>query len=189
MSRRAAAAVLTAVQRFHVFCRRKFGRGLVYAADEFYLKSGTAIPAAGYYDDFPQQENGIGMVRRFMDETAQPKLRPPRAGRFLFLTGELAYPCLRRLARILSSRAGNSKIKIEVEPVRNRFFGPGVNVAGLLTGQDLEKHISRNGRKFDRIVLPPTCVNEKRRFLDNWTIDDRRVIVAPPTLKELMRCL
>lgn len=189
MPRRAAAGVLTAVQRFHVFCRQKFGRGLVYAADEFYLKTGTAIPAAGYYDGFPQQENGIGMVRRFMDETDQPGLRPPRAGRFLFLTGELAYPCLRRLARILNDRAGNNKTKIEVQPVRNRFFGSAVNVAGLLTGQDLEKSISRKSRKFDRIVLPPNCVNEKKQFLDNWTIDDHRVIVAPATLKELMRCL
>lgn len=44
-------------------------RGLhwVYGADEFYLVSGKPFPDYDYYDDFPQFENGIGIVADFRE--------------------------------------------------------------------------------------------------------------------------
>ena len=46
---------------------REHGERIVYLSDEFYLRAGLPVPAAGYYGDFPQLENGVGMVRTFMD--------------------------------------------------------------------------------------------------------------------------
>lgn len=186
---RLAAAILAQVQGSHDRCRRRFGRGVVYASDELFIKTGRPVPARDYYDDFPQYENGVGMIRRFLDELDRLSGRLYRRGRFLFLTGELARPYVRRLGQALAQRSGSARTVIDVRSVRNRFFGRSVTVSGLLAGQDLEAAIGRAGRPYDRIVLPPNCVNERGRFLDDRRIPDRRVIVAPASLEELIQCL
>ena len=48
--------------------KKKYGTRVFYAADEFYLKAGRPIPDADYYEDYPQIENGVGMLRSFSDE-------------------------------------------------------------------------------------------------------------------------
>ena len=47
------------------------GERFVYAADELFLLCDRHPPEAGYYDAFPQIENGIGMVRTFLDTWAR----------------------------------------------------------------------------------------------------------------------
>ena len=44
--------------------RRALGTRFVFVADEFVVSAGKRIPSADYYEDFPQVENGIGLVRR-----------------------------------------------------------------------------------------------------------------------------
>lgn len=44
------------------------GSRTVYASDEFYLLSGREIPNIASYEDFPQIENGVGMLASFRDE-------------------------------------------------------------------------------------------------------------------------
>ena len=45
--------------------KRVLGHRLVFAADEYYLLAGRALPPASHYEGFPQHENGIGMARAF----------------------------------------------------------------------------------------------------------------------------
>ena len=47
---------------------KNHGSRIVFAADEFYLKAKRLIPDADYYEDYPQIENGVGLLRSFMDE-------------------------------------------------------------------------------------------------------------------------
>jgi hypothetical protein len=44
------------------------GFGWAYAADEMYLNAWLEVPDAGYYDDGSLMENGVGSVRRFIDD-------------------------------------------------------------------------------------------------------------------------
>lgn len=189
MGRRLAAAILAQTKLFHDRCRRRFGAGVVYASDELFIKAASSIPPSDYYDDFPQYENGVGMVRRFLDGMDRLTVRLGRSGRFLFLTGELAYPYVRMLGQQITRRAKSPRTAIDVRAVRNRFFGRSVTVSGLLAGQDLQARIARSGRTYDRIVLPPDCVNDRGDFLDGYRIHDRRVLIAPTSLEELLRCL
>ncbi len=48
--------------------RSQWGTGLVYLADEFFIKAGLPIPPNEYYDDYSQIENGIGLTRLFLDD-------------------------------------------------------------------------------------------------------------------------
>jgi NifB/MoaA-like Fe-S oxidoreductase len=54
-------------------------------------------------------------------------------------------------------------------PVENRFFGPSVNVAGLLTGKDLLNEL--RGRELgERVLIPSTMLRHGEEvFLDDMT--------------------
>ena len=46
----------------------KFGTRTVFPSDEFFLIAERDIPAAEFYEDYSQYENGVGMLRSLMDE-------------------------------------------------------------------------------------------------------------------------
>ncbi len=47
---------------------RRLGRRMFFASDELYLVAERDLPPRSAYEDFPQHENGIGMIRTFTDE-------------------------------------------------------------------------------------------------------------------------
>ena len=48
--------------------RERFGSTFVFLADEFYLRAGLPLPGRRHYGDYPQIEDGVGMVRSFYEE-------------------------------------------------------------------------------------------------------------------------
>jgi NifB/MoaA-like Fe-S oxidoreductase len=184
LSRDESRSVIRTVRTLHRDFRRKTGRGLVYLADEFFIKAGLTVPPREYYDDLPQYENGIGMARCLLDEIERVRSVRRTKGRYLMLTGASAQPFLRRLKLRLAP-----EIDIDVKAVANGFFGRSVTVSGLLCGQDLDRAITEQGRPYDLVILPPECVNENKEFLDGRRITDRRAVIAPETVRELIRCL
>ena len=60
--------IIETVDRFGGENLNKFNSRLVYCADEFYLKTNLEIPDGEYYEDYPQYENGVGMIRSFVDD-------------------------------------------------------------------------------------------------------------------------
>lgn len=152
--------------------RAKSGAGFVYAADELYLKAGIPIPPARSYDGYPQRENGVGIARAWLDGCKKAPLGAAAfgdAGSISIVTGTLAAPLVEEgLAYKLRRTAVRSAI---VHAVRNRFFGVGVSVAGLLTGADILSTLSREG--FGSVVcLPPDAVNCDGVTLDDMSLDD-----------------
>lgn len=118
--------------------RRIMGNSFVYLADEFYLKARLPFPPFSFYDDFPQLENGIGMASLLCEEFRRllpflpESLSAPR--RYLIATSragaEVIRPVVNRLNLI-------RKMDLRIVAIPNVFFGPRINVAGLLTGRDL----------------------------------------------------
>lgn len=147
----------------------RLGQRFVYAADELFLLTGQLPPQRSYYDAFPQIENGIGMVRSFLDtfERRAPSVDgdPRRPCHLALVTGALAAPVLESLAARLSQRR---HLRLDVVPVTNEFFGHGITVSGLLTGQDMGAALS--GGPWDCAVLPPNCINGDGVTLDDLTV-------------------
>ncbi|MBE3581551.1 MAG: DUF512 domain-containing protein [Thermoanaerobacteraceae bacterium] len=178
-----AREVIRQVEEWQREFRSRFGRGLVYAADEFYLLSGWPLPEAPAYDGFPQKENGVGLTRIFMDEfyrevKDEPLKTPGREGtgrRVVVATGELAVPVLEELITAAKARARG--LEVRVVGIANSFFGSQVTVAGLLTGQDLVRGLSEGKvAPEERILLPDVMLRKGHQvFLDDWTVDDLRV--------------
>lgn len=145
---------------------------LIYLADEFYILADVEIPDFQRYQDFDQYENGVGMVRYFMDHFGShsesfPK-KIPQPMNIGMVTAELAQGFLNQtvLPR-LNSIAG---LNVSLLVVENKFYGPSVTVTGLLTGSDIY-HQLKNMPAKDLILLPENCLNHDGLFLDGWTVE------------------
>jgi putative radical SAM enzyme (TIGR03279 family) len=151
--------------------REAVGERFVYPGDELFLLTGALPPPAEYYDAFPQIENGIGMVRSFLDrwEAGRPSLLdgPPAPMRLALLTGQLAASFLQP---IVDGLADVPNLEVELLPVRNDFFGHGITVSGLLSAQDMTAAL--RGGDWDLAVLPPNSVNGDGLTLDEATVED-----------------
>jgi len=149
---------------------------LHFAADEFYLLAGSELPPLSAYEDLPQLENGVGMVRRFEHELrGVRRLLPPaerRRARAVVATGTRFAPLLEaRLGRRLRDTGEAAAWRVEVVPVRNRLFGASVNVAGLLGGAEVITAL-RCALPFDCALLPPEMLNADRLTLDGLHLNE-----------------
>jgi putative radical SAM enzyme (TIGR03279 family) len=153
------------------------GYGWCYAADELLLIAGRDIPEEGYYDDGSLMENGVGSVRRFLDDfdSGVAGLGRIEAQRIRILTGASMGPFLEERAPVLARATG---VPVEVTAVTNRFYGESVTVAGLLGGRDLLE-AAEGARKGDLILLPAETLNQDDLFIDSLPLAEFREAVAP----------
>ncbi len=153
--------------------KEKYGINLVYAADEFYINAKLDVPKAQEYDGFPQIENGVGLIASMQEEfdSAEELLKPGKYSRNVAIaTGEISYSFIKSLADRLSAKCDG--LKITVYPVKNEFFGGGVNVSGLVTGSDIIRTLSGEP-KFDELFMPDSMLRDGEDiFLDDITLSE-----------------
>ncbi|MDX1413636.1 MAG: DUF512 domain-containing protein [Candidatus Promineifilaceae bacterium] len=150
--------------------RENFGNNFVYLTDEWYLVAGRDMPKLEAYDNQNLHENGLGMVRYFLDEWESVKVEIERwyqenqsesnvAGmdrrQFTFkkitlVTGTLFAPVLEQTAAELSRLIS---AEIDVHNVSNKRLGKTITVAGLLMGEDVLDYLD-GAICGDLIVLP-----------------------------------
>ncbi|MBT3603233.1 MAG: DUF512 domain-containing protein [Candidatus Latescibacteria bacterium] len=169
-----AKEAIAQVTEWQALFQKRVGHRFVYLGDEFYLKAGQGIPDPIAYDGFPLVENGIGMVRRFIDafedQVQELESIDVPNQKLVLVTGMLGQqflaPMVERLNQI-------SWISARLVPVVNEFLGTGITVSGLLTGGDIQDAVQLAGvGKDDLVLLPPNCVNHNGLFLDDFTPDD-----------------
>ena len=171
-------AVIEQVNRFGDACEAHLGNRIFCVADEFYLKAGLPLPSEGYYGDYEQIENGVGMLRSLMDEFnaeleyledyCDPDNFAPR--HVSIATGHAAEKTLRHLATLLEARLAN--LKISVYGVENRFFGDEITVAGLLTGHDMAEQL-KDKPLGDELLIPASTLRaEGDLFLCGMTPEE-----------------
>ena len=115
----------------------QFGVRFAYLTDEWYLVLEEPIPPLSAYDGLLLQENGLGLVRDFMDDwhAVKQELGPVKPTRKITLvTGTLFAPTLEKVAAEFTAR---THIKAQVAAVINQRLGETITVAGLLMGQDI----------------------------------------------------
>jgi putative radical SAM enzyme (TIGR03279 family) len=155
----------------------RIGTNFAFLGDEIYLRAGRRVPGRRHYGDYPQIEDGIGMVRSFCNEfdalLRRLERRPPPDPSRLngtVMTGILFAPTLRRMMERLNARF---KTRLTVTAVENRYFGGDVSVAGLLTGGDFASAAEQVEGKF--VVIPvSTLKSGEPVMLDGMTLDDVR---------------
>ncbi|MEW6574295.1 MAG: DUF512 domain-containing protein [Bacillota bacterium] len=176
-----AAQVLGSVAGWQDRYRRRFGSRIVFASDEFYLLAGKNVPAAKEYEGFPQLENGVGLVRRFLDAWNRIAKRLPAAAeprRAIAVTGEQFRTVLAPVVARLNEIDG---LEVALAAAGNRFFGPTVSVAGLLTGQDIREAVRKLPRP-DLVLVPAAALKDRRVFLDDMSCDELAKAVGCPVV-------
>ena len=152
-----ADAVLVAVHAWQKEFRRALGDRFVYATDEWYLLAGRPVPPLAHYRQLDALvENGVGLVRGFLDEWKKAQRDLGRAAgaaadsSLTLVTGTLFAPLLRLAA---AEYAGLTGARVEVRPVVNHALGETITVAGLLLGADVVAQL-RGTELGERVVLP-----------------------------------
>lgn len=190
-SRKEARAVVDEVTQFGRSWKKRHGTRLVFASDEFYVKAGIPVPPASFYEDFPQIENGVGMVSDFLRGARRTRIPASvSAFRATLVTGLSFRRMLRDAAARLSGVRG---LSLRILAVRNKFFGESVTVAGLLTGSDIAAALE-DKRLGDLVVIPAEALNDDGIFLDGMSLEQLRgrfsVPIAPAkSFQELVMLL
>lgn len=151
---------------------RRYGTRRFFCADELFLRAGLPLPEEEYYEGYRQIENGVGMLRSLEQEfLSAMKLEEPDAAPspFTIATGVAAAPFMQTL--VDAAKAYFPKLDAEVVAVENDFFGRTIDVAGLLTGQDIARQLQ--GRvKGRRVLLTVHMLRHGETvFLDDYTVD------------------
>ena len=175
--RAGAEAALAQIEQARKRALSERRTGWVYAADELFLLAGRGLPGADYYDDFDLAENGVGTVRRFVDdfEAGIAELPPLYGRRIRIATARSMAPFMRARAPRLAAATG---APVEVVEVANRFFGETVSVAGLLAGRDMADAIG-TGSEGDLVLVPAEALNGDQLFIDSLPLDELAARMAP----------
>jgi putative radical SAM enzyme (TIGR03279 family) len=147
--------------------KRELGTPFAWLGDEIYIMAGAGIPPASHYADFPQMENGVGMVRTFLSQWKAAMRMKTRPGsvKGTVCTGKVFYPYLKDCV----DRLG---MDLKVVAVESKFWGAGIGVAGLLTGSDFI-HALKGRVHGDFVVIPSECmVGDDYLFLDDLKLQD-----------------
>ncbi|HEU4710645.1 MAG TPA: DUF512 domain-containing protein [Pyrinomonadaceae bacterium] len=170
----------------------ELGTNFALLGDEIYLRGGRRIPARSHYGDYPQIEDGVGMVRAFANDFARLTKRFERedASRInkqpaTIFTGTLFAPELRKMIEKWNDSFGT---RLQVEPLENTYFGGDVSVAGLLTGRDLLAARDRVSGEF--VFIPKQMLkSDEAIMLDGMKLDEVAQAIGVPvyavTLEEL----
>ncbi len=163
------------VSRLQSELRARLGTTFAFLGDEIYLRAGRSVPSRKHYGDYPQIEDGIGMVRSFENDFAalwrRLERRPPAHAPGLsatVITGTLFAPILEKLLTRLNTRFGT---RLRLAAVENNYFGGDVSVAGLLTGGDLLA--ARDRISGDFLVIPASMLKSGDTvMLDGMKLDE-----------------
>lgn len=175
-----AREIIAIAEEFGQENLRRFGTRRFFCADELFLRAGLPLPEADYYEGYRQIENGVGMLRSLGDDflaALDTEELPENPGDFTIATGVAAAPFLRGLLKQAQARFPG--LRGRVVAVRNDFFGHTIDVAGLLTGQDLSAQL-RAVPDLGRVLIPIHMLrNGENVFLDDYTV---------PRLSEELGC-
>ena len=177
---RAAVEQIEAVQRWSL---KEHGSRIVYAADELYLLAGLPLPDTEAYEDYPQYENGVGMLRYLSDEfyDALEDAEYDGAPRFLTIaTGSAAAPFLAQMMCDLEAKF--PAVHCQVITVLNDFYCHTITVAGLLTGQDLLAQLKGKALG-SAVLLTETCLRHDDVFLDDMSRTELEQQLGVPVIK------
>ncbi|SHK39365.1 DUF512 domain-containing protein [Paramaledivibacter caminithermalis] len=169
-----ANKVIMQIHRWQKLLKEKIGTNFVYLSDEFYIMAEKPLPSYESYEDFPQIENGVGLIKKMEHEFNNHLKTLPKNleinKTITVVTGVSAAQFIEKLASELTKKV--SKLKIEVLTIKNDFFGHTITVSGLITGQDIINQL-KDRELGEKIIIPKSMLkSDEPIFLDDVTIQD-----------------
>ena len=170
-----AESIIDTVTDFGHKLLEKHGTRLFFVGDELYLTAERPLPDADYYEGYPQIENGVGMLRSFIDgfgvslDTLTAR-RLMRRRHVSVATGEASYPFISEMCAQLEKIY--PRLTVSVHKIVNDFFGHSITVSGLMTGRDICNQLA--GKELGReLLLPDNCLRDGEDvFLCGMTVSE-----------------
>ncbi len=171
-----AGKTLAYVESLQLIYQERFGVRFVYPTDEWYLVTGRTVPPLEAYDDQALHENGLGMVRFFLDEwtEVEGEIRvwlaengAAPATKLLLVTGHLFVETLRETTAVFTALTG---VQATIQPILNERLGGTITAAGLLMAEDIINQLRETAATADLIILPRIVFDHPDRIsLDDMT--------------------
>jgi putative radical SAM enzyme (TIGR03279 family) len=169
-----AGVIIDRVEALQQEFQHQFGSTFAWLADEWYLIAGRELPPSEYYEDYPQLGNGVGSIRRFLDEFAEEieaweiaKIEPPH--KCTWVVGNAVENAFQPLVNRLNQVPG---LTVNLVALASQYWGQQMTVTGLLTGQDLLNELPGLDLG-DRVLIPSVMLkHDELKFLDDVTLDE-----------------
>ena len=166
--------VIGMVTQYQEKFKKELGTSLVYLADEFYINAGIEIPSYEHYEEFPQIENGVGLIASMRDEIdteldyiecddyqPQPKV---------IATSYIAYDFICECVDKIKSKIPT--LDVEIYKIKNEFFGDKITVTGLICGKDIINQLKGKIENCILLLSESMFKDDEDIFLDDCTLED-----------------
>ncbi len=168
-----ACAVIDTIEKWQKHFYEKYGIHFIHASDEWYILAGREMPEEERYDGYLQLENGVGMIRSFIEEVKDYLDSIEGDDRVInvsTVTGALVYDTIKKCCKEINKKFPN--VNVHVYKIINDYFGHSITVTGLLTGQDICAQLS--GKELgDNLLLPTNTLKaDENIFLDDMTLEE-----------------
>lgn len=173
-NRQTAGETIDIIESYGEKFKEKYGRRIVYAADEFYIKANRQIPTPDYYEGYPALENGVGLVALLREEVEfaveDREFDESLNHTVSVACGECTYAHLVETLKIINTKFPN--VKINVYAIKNNFFGGEIDVTGLVTGGDLIEQL-KDKDLGSKLIIPSSMLRfEGDIFLDDVSVEE-----------------
>jgi NifB/MoaA-like Fe-S oxidoreductase len=123
------------------------------------------------YGDFPQLENGVGMIPLFLEESAEV-LESAETLSLQSVTVVTGLSPYKYVSDFIEKLSVLTSVSINLVPIKNNFFGDEVTVTGLVTGSDIVENLKGTDRG-SVLLIPDVMLKEgEGLFLDEMSLDD-----------------
>ncbi|MBQ3053793.1 MAG: DUF512 domain-containing protein [Clostridia bacterium] len=176
-----ATEVIKLVEGYQQKMLEKHNSRVIYLADEFYLKAELPVPQAEAYEDFPQIENGVGLIASLKEEfeDALSGLAITQREREVSIaTGKASYPLICSFASRLEEKVKG--LKINVYEIKNDFFGELITVSGLICGCDLMAQLKGKNLGQELFISHSMLRSGEDVFLDDVTLKEIISVLKVP---------
>jgi putative radical SAM enzyme (TIGR03279 family) len=199
---------ITEVEKLQKEFRKKLGSTFAFLGDEIYVKAHMSIPSKQHYGNYPQIEDGVGMVRSFLNsfEKLLKKAETRASARVQIANNSRTHKLAIKPKDLHSAfslpQSFNGTIltgemfapilrgqieklnsltgaRLRVLAVPNTYFGGDVAVAGLLTGQDFVSVRERIEGDF-AIIPKNTIKSDEPILLDGMKFEELKAQIGVP---------
>jgi putative radical SAM enzyme (TIGR03279 family) len=176
-----AQTTIRLVEALQAEFQQQYHSTFAWLADEWYLIAGIELPSSASYEDYPQLGNGVGSIRRFIDEfTAEIAhcQAPATPAQYTWVVGNAVAEAFLPIVDRLNQFAG---LQINLVPIASEYWGQTMTVTGLVTGQDLLTHL-QNRDLGDGLLIPAVMLkHDEAKFLDDVTLAEIEQALGVPT--------
>lgn len=172
-NKESASETIDIIEGFQRKSLENYGTRTFFPSDEFYLIAERDLPSGENYEEYPQYENGVGMLRSLIDEfeMALEDAEWDGGDRHISIaTGYSAYNMINTLAKMAENRF--PQLKCEVYRIRNDFFGETITVTGLITAGDIIAQLADKELGEELLLSTSMLRRDSDVFLDDLTISD-----------------